>query len=46
MIPEQRDEPLGLEIVLPVKSDQLFLNFSKGTYPLVDPDQFTVQISS
>ena len=38
IIPEQCDEPLGLEVVLPVESDQFFLNLSKGTCPLVDLD--------
>ena len=38
IIPEQRDEPLGLEVVLPVKSEKFFLNLPKGTCPLVDLD--------
>jgi len=38
VVPEQRDEPVGSEIVVPVESDQFFLNLSKGTCPLVDPD--------
>ena len=36
IVPEQCDEPLGLEVVLPVESDQFFLNLPKGTGPLVD----------
>ena len=38
IIPEQCDEPLGLDVVLPVESDQFFLNLLKGTYSLVDLD--------
>ena len=38
IVPEQCDEPLGLDIVLPVESDQFFLNLPKGTCPLVDLD--------
>ena len=38
IIPEQCDEPLGSEVVLPVESDQFFLNLPKGTCPLVDLD--------
>ena len=38
IIPEQCDEPLGLDVVLPMESDQFFLNLPKGTCPLVDLD--------
>ena len=38
IIPEQCDEPTGLNVVLPVESDQFFLNLPKGTCPLVDLD--------
>ena len=36
IIPEQCDEPLGSEVVLPVESDQFFLNLPKGTCHLVN----------
>ena len=38
IVPEQCDEPLGLDIVLPVESEKFFLNLPKGTCPLVDLD--------
>ena len=38
IVPEQCDEPLGLEVVLPVESEEFFLNLPKGTCPLVDLD--------
>ena len=38
IIPEQCDEPLRSEVVLPVESKQFFLNLPKGTCPLVDLD--------
>ena len=37
-IPEQCDELLGLDVVLPVESEKFFLNLPKGTCPLVDLD--------
>ena len=36
IVPKQCDEPLGLDIVLPVESEKFFLNLPKGTCPLVD----------
>ena len=36
IVPEQCDEPLGLDIVLPVESEQFFLHLPKGTGPLED----------
>ena len=38
IVPEQCDEPLGSEVVLPVESKEFFLNLPKGTCPLVDLD--------
>ena len=38
IVPEQCDEPLGLDVVLPVESEEFFLNLSKGTCSLVDLD--------
>ena len=38
IVPEQCDEPLGSEVVLPVESEQFFLKLPKGTGPLVDLD--------
>ena len=38
IVPEQCDEPLGLDIALPVESDEFFLSLPKGTCPLVDLD--------
>ena len=38
IIPEECDEPLGLDVVLPVKSEQFFLHLPNGTCPLVDLD--------
>ena len=38
IIPKQGDEPLGLDVVLPVESEQFFLNLPKGTCSLVDLD--------
>ena len=38
IIPEECDEPLGLDVVLPVKSEQFFLHLPNGTFPLVDLD--------
>ena len=37
-IPEECDEPLGLDVVLPVKSEQFFLHLPNETCPLVDLD--------
>ena len=36
IIPVQCDEPLWLKVVLPVESDQFFLNLPKGTCHLVN----------
>ena len=38
IIPEECDEPLGLDVVLQVKSEQFFLHLPNGTCPLVDLD--------
>ena len=38
IVPGQCDEPLGSDVVLPVESEQFFLNLPKGTCPLVDLD--------
>ena len=38
IIPEECDEPLGLDVVLPVESDQFFLNLPQGTCSLVNLD--------
>ena len=38
IVPEQCDEPLGLDVVLPVKSEQFFLHLPNRTCPLVDLD--------
>ena len=38
IVPEQCDEPLGLDVVLPMESEKFFLNLPKGTGPLVDLD--------
>ena len=38
IIPEECDEPLGLDVVVPVKSEQFFLHLPNGTCPLVDLD--------
>ena len=38
IVPEQCDEPLGSDVVLPVESEQFFLNLPKETCSLVDLD--------
>ena len=38
IVPEQCDEPLRSEVVLPMESEEFFLNLPKGTCPLVDLD--------
>ena len=38
IIPEECDEPLGLDVILPVKSEQFFLHLPNETCPLVDLD--------
>ena len=43
IIPEQRDEPLGLEVVLPLVSDEFLEDLWMRSGLLVDPLKFLVQ---
>ena len=43
IVPEQRDEPLGLEVVFPLIFDQFLLNFGVGVSLLVDSGESLVQ---
>ena len=43
IVPEQCDEPLGLEVVLPLISDQFLENLWMRTGLLVDPLEFLIQ---
>ena len=43
IIPEQRDEPLGLDIVLPVESDQFQEDLWMRSGLLMDPLEFLIQ---
>ena len=43
IIPEQGDEPLGLEVVLPLISDQFLEDLWMRTGFLMDPLEFLIQ---
>ena len=43
IIPKQGDEPLGLEVVFPLISDQFLENLWMRTGPLMDPLESVVQ---
>ena len=43
IIPKQCDEPLGLEVVLPLISDEFMENLWMGFSPLMDSLEFLVQ---
>ena len=46
VVPVNRDEPVGLEIGLPLVSDQFFENLSSGVGFLMDPVESLVQSCS
>ena len=43
IVPEQCDEPLGLEVVLPLISDQFLEDLWMTSGPLMDPLEFLIQ---
>ena len=43
IIPEQCDEPLGSEVVLPLISDEFLEDLWMGFSPLMDPLEFLIQ---
>ena len=43
IVPEQCDEPLGSEVVLPLISDQFLEDLCMRSGPLMDPLEFLIQ---